>query len=597
MKIRQRTEVPVEDTWALEDIFATDLDWEQAMSTAKSEIADIQKYQGQLCQGAQPLRKGLDAQSRLSLMLERVYTYACMRRDQDNGDSRYHGMADRATSLLIEMSSACSFFVPEILEIDGDTLRRWSQLPELASYRHQIDDLLRGKLHVLSRAEERLLAMAGELTEAPQNIYRVMDNADLSFPSVQVEGQSVQLTHGNFVHLMENHDRTLRKNAFSSFYGAYQGFKNTYAATLGSAVKGDVFNARARKYPSALEAALHEDNVPTAVYDSLIAAVHQKLPALQRYMDIKKRILQLDELHMYDIYAPLSTADFSVEYPEAQRMVMEGLAPLGEDYAHMLRTAFSSRWIDIYENRGKSSGAYSWGCYGTHPFVLLNYQPGIDSVFTIAHELGHALHSYYSDRTQDYNNAQYRILVAEVASTVNESLLMQHLLATETQPDRRLRLLNYHLEQFRTTVYRQVMFAEFEKMTHDMAERGEALTADTFQSVYTQLNAQYYGQNVVQDEGIGMEWARISHFYNAFYVYKYATGFAAAVAISRAIREEGQIAVDRYHAFLCSGGSDYPLELLKRAGVDLSRPDPVQSALDVFEAGVDELEAQFLSQT
>ncbi len=592
MKIRERSDIPVQDTWALEAIFATDADWEAAFEGAQAEIKTIVNYQNTLGSSPDALLEGIKAQNALSLQIERIYTYACMRRDQDNGNSLYSGMADRAGALAVEMGSACSFFIPEILAIDEKTLRAWSEQAEFASYRHEIDDLLRSKAHILSHAEERLLAMAGEVIDAPHNTYRMMDYADLHFPSVSVPGEGeVEITHGNFIHLMENHDRALRAQTFERFYSTYKQYRNTYASTLSASVKGDIFTARARNYPSALEAALYDDNVPPRVYDSLIEATHENLPAVHRYMELRKRILGLDEVHMYDIYAPLSEADFSVSYEQAQQMVIDGLAPLGDEYGDLLRKAFSSRWIDVYENRGKTSGAYSWGCYGSHPFVLLNYQPGIDSVFTIAHELGHSLHTYYSDTHQEYHNAQYRILVAEVASTVNESLLMRHLLNQESDPARRLRLLNYYCEQFRTTVYRQVMFAEFEKLIHEMSEGGESLTADELEAVYGRLNVLYYGDKVVQDEGISIEWARISHFYNAFYVYKYATGFSSAVALSDAILTEGQPAMARYKEFLCSGGSDYPLALLQKAGVDLTRPEPVDQALRVFEKSLDELEA------
>ncbi len=591
MALQARNEIPERDKWRLEDMVENDAAWESQFAEAKAAIAGMGRFAGTLSGSVGALKAALDAQAETSLLAERLYVYAHMRRDEDNADAKYQGMADRSMALMVELSGAASYIVPEILEIPENTLETWRQDPSMASYRHTLHDLIRSKAHALSREEEKLLAMAGEVAAAPQTIYKMLDNADIRFPSVETPEGPAEISHGSFIHMMQNPDRELRADVFEKFYTTYTGLKNTYAAALSSSIKGDIFAARARHYPSALEASLHDDNVPVSVYDSLIEAVHEKLPSIARYMDMRKRALKLDALHMYDLYAPLSDADFHIEYPDAQRIVMEGLAPLGSDYAAMLRQAFDARWIDVYENRGKSSGAYCWGCYGTHPYVLLNYQPNIDSVFTIAHELGHAMHSHYSDTTQDYTNAQYKIFVAEVASTVNETLLMTHMLAHENDKARRLRLLNYYLEQFRTTVYRQVMFAEFEKLTHTMAESGEALTAEAFEAQYLDLNRLYYGKGMIVDPLIGIEWARISHFYNAFYVYKYATGFSAAVALSRAILEEGAPAAERYHAFLSSGGSDYPLELLKRAGVDLTTPEPVVSALALFDDLLTQFEA------
>lgn len=592
MKILERSEMPIEDTWRLEDIFASEADWDAACTHIKEETASISSYAGTLGKSAESLAKALAAQSSLSLSVERVYAYACMKRDQDNGNSQWGGMADRATTLAVAAESATSFYLPELMAIDETSLRSWMELPLLASYHHQLDDILRYRAHTLSEAEEKLLAMAGDALSAPQNVYRILDNAELPFPQIEMaNGEAVQLSHGNFIHILEQPERDLRKEAFGKFYDTYHDFRGSYAATLSGSIKGDVFSSTARHFPSSLSAALFEDNVPESVYSSLIDAVHEKLPVLHRYMELRKKAMHLDELEMYDIYAPLSQADFRISYPEAQQLVLDGLAPLGEDYGQLLQKAFADRWIDVYENKGKSSGAYSWGCYGSHPFVLLNYQPGIDSVFTLAHELGHSLHSYFSDEAQDYNNAQYRIFVAEVASTVNEVLLMQYLLSKETDKMRRMRLLNYYCEQFRTTVYRQVMFSEFESILHEQAENGEALTADVLESVYGDLNTKYYGPAMNQSKGISMEWARISHFYNAFYVYKYATGFSSAVALSQSILDNGAPAVEKYRNFLRSGGSDYPIDLLRNAGVDLRSPEPVKQALEVFSQSLDELES------
>lgn len=590
MNVRERNQIPVKDTWRLEDIFESDVAWEDSFQETKAKLADMTQYQHTLRKSAQHLKAVLDAQADRALKIERLYAYAHMRRDQDNAQALYQGMTDRAMAIAVEFDSIVSFIVPEIMEIDEGTLNAWRNDPLLKTYSHILGNLVRGREHTLSKPEERLLSMAGEVTSAPQTIYQMLDNADIRFPSVQTPEGEVEISHGNFIHILQEYERDIREETFEKFYETYEGLQNTYAAALSSSIKSDIFVSKARNFPSALEASLHSDRVPLSVYDSLIEAVHQKLPAMYRYMDLRKRALGLEKLHMYDIYAPLSSTEMRFDYSEAQQVVLEGLQPLGKEYGEILQVAFNNRWIDVYENRAKSSGAYCWGCYGTHPYVLMNYQPNIDSVFTLAHEMGHAMHSYYSDRTQEYVNAQYKILVAEVASTVNEVLLITYLLQKEKDKAKKLRLLNYYLEQFRTTVYRQVMFAEFEKITHEMAEEGKALTAEAFSQTYYNLNELYYGSDMYIDKKIGMEWARISHFYNAFYVYKYATGFSAAVALAKAILEEGRPAVERYHTFLRSGGSDYPLTLLQNAGVDLTAPDPVISALEVFESTLNQLE-------
>lgn len=591
MAITPRNEMDERYKWRLEDMFASDAEWEKGYSEANAMIAKLPEFAGKLGDGPANLKNALMAQGGASLLVERLYVYSHMRKDEDNAVALYQGMSDRALSLSVSLASAASFLVPEIMEIPADVLDAWRALPEMSTYSHMLHDLLRSRAHVLSHAEENILAMTGEISSSSQTIYKMLDNADMTFPSVSTPSGEQEISHGSFIHLMQSSDRSLREQTFDKFYSSYSSFKNTYASALSGSVKGDVFYARVRKYPSALEASLFSDNVPVSVYDSLIDAVHEKLPAMHRYMALRAQALKIYRTHMYDLYAPLSDAEYDLSYDQAKELVLKGLAPLGESYLAMVRRAFDERWMDVYENRGKSSGAYCWGCYGTHPFLLLNYQPNIDSAFTIAHELGHAMHSYYSDAAQEYHNAQYAILVAEVASTVNEALLIDYMLSTETDKAKRLRLVNYYLEQFRTTVFRQVMFAEFEKIIHANVEKGEPLTAESLQSIYYALNQKYYGEGVEIDKLIDMEWARISHFYNSFYVYKYATGFSSAVAISRAIREEGAGALSRYMEFLSSGGSDYPLELLKRVGVDLTSPAPVVSALEVFEKTLDDLEA------
>ena len=434
--------------------------------------------------------------------------------------------------------------------------------------------------------------MAGEVAAAPEHIFRMVNNADMHFPYITDEnGQEVELTHGRYIQFMESRDRRVRKQAFEELYRTYGKQKNTIASTLNYSIKKDIFYSRIRNYPSTLERALHADKVPVSVYDNLIKAVEDNMGALHRYVSLRKRALGLDELHMYDLYVPIvQNVEMKVPYDRAKEMIAEGLKPLGERYLNILHEGYESGWIDVLENEGKTSGAYSWGCYDTHPYVLLNYQENINNVFTLAHEMGHAIHTYLSNRNQPYILAGYKIFVAEVASTLNEILLTHHLLNNLEDDQQKAYVLNYYLEQFRGTVYRQTMFAEFERIVHGMAESGEPLTVESLSDVYYKLNLKYYGPDMVVDDEIALEWARIPHFYSSFYVYKYATGFAAAAALAQRILDEGQTAVDRYLNFLSRGGSDYPIELLKDAGVDMTSPEPVNQALKTFSNLLDRME-------
>lgn len=589
-----RQEIPDQYKWRLEDIYASDQLWEQDFQLARQMAGQAAGYRGRLGQSAGVLLEALRMQDRLQELNEKVFIYARMRRDEDNTNPVYQAMTDRAEGLSAQVQTSLSFIVPEILAIPEDVLAHFRREEEgLDLYHFVLEEILRQKPHVLSAAEEQLMAQAGEVIQAPSNIFRMLNNADLTFPAIKdEEGREVEVTHGRYLQLLESSDRRVRRDAFSALYGSYRKLRNTMATTLSAGVKRDVFYARARQYPSALEAALFDDNIEPAVYDNLIRTVRRNLGALHRYAALRKKLLGLAELHMYDLYVPLvKDVQWKISYQEAVAMVRSGLAPLGASYGEILAQGLSSGWVDVYENRGKTSGAYSWGPYGTHPYVLMNYQDNLNNVFTLAHEMGHAMHSYYSNREQPYVYAHYKIFTAEVASTVNESLLMDYLLKTEADRDRRLYLLNYYLEQFRGTVFRQVMFAEFEKAIHEKVEAGEALTADLLCRLYHQLNVDYYGPETVVDEDVDLEWARIPHFYNAFYVYKYATGFSAAAALTRQIMEEGQPAVARYLDFLKKGGSDYPLNLLRSAGVDLAAPQPVQDALDTFSSLLDQMEA------
>lgn len=581
--------------WHIEDYYANDGLWEDAFAALAQEIPKISAFAGHLAESAQTLLDCLEKNLELSLSLDQSYTYANMRLHEDSANAFYQGLASRAETLLIQYSAAASFLTPEIAAIPEKTLAAFrAEKPEaFAVYAHFFHSILRQKAHTLSPAEENLLAQAAELGGAPQNIFAMLNDADIRFPAVQdSEGKEMELTKGRYITFLESPDRTLRRNAFQSLYSVYSGQKNTLAAAYSASVKSDVFFARARKYGSAMEMALSDDNIPLSVYDNLIGTVNQHLPLLHRYVSLRKKELGVDELHMYDLYVPLvPEADVKIPYDEAKETVKKALAVMGEDYGKALAHGMESGWIDVYENKGKRGGAYSWGSYGVHPFVLLNHNDTINSMFTLAHEMGHALHSWYTWQKQPYLYSGHKIFVAEVASTCNEALLMEYLLKHTEDSKMRKYLINYFLEQFRGTLFRQTMFAEFEKITHEMVERGEPLTWESMNRIYRELNLKYFGGELVVDEEIDIEWARIPHFYNAFYVYQYATGYSAAIALSRRILDEGQPAIDAYLDFLSKGDSEYSIDLLKGAGVDLSTAKPIENAMKVFEGLLDEFEA------
>jgi len=588
-----RYEIPDKFKWRLEDIYPSDKDWEKDFQRVHAMISEVEAFRGKLGLSARTLLEALELDARLRELNEKVFVYARMRRDEDNTNPVYQALTDRAESLSARVQAALSFLAPEILALPEEVLERFRREESgLALYDFLLEELRRQKEHVLSPSEERIIALAGEAIQAQDSIFRMINNADISFPKILDEtGNEVEITHGRYTRLLESSDRRVRKDAFEAFYSSYRRLKNTIAATLSSSVKRDIFYARVRKHPSALQASLFEDNIPPEVYDNLIQTVRNHLGLMHRYTALRKRLLGLDELHMYDLYVPLvKDISWEINYPEAVDMIREGLSPLGRSYVETMSKGLESGWIDLYESRGKSSGAYSWGHYGVHPYVLMNYQNNLSNVFTLAHELGHAMHSYYSFTEQPYIYAHYKIFTAEVASTVNESLLMDYLLKTVGERDKQLYLLNHYLEQFRGTLFRQTMFAEFEKIIHERAEAGEALTPDSLCELYYRLNVDYHGPAVFVDQDIALEWARIPHFYSAFYVYKYATGFSAATAITRLILNQGEPALGNYITFLKKGGSDYPLKLLKTAGVDLSTPRPVQEALQLFGQLLDRLE-------
>lgn len=592
-RLKSRAETPEASKWHLEDIFSNNDQWEKEFSHVEKLLGEGQKFEGHLVDTPDTLIACFEWMDDLSLRIEEVYSYARMRRDEDNRNGTYQALTDRAGALAVKVGSAVSFVVPELLAMPEGRLEEFRATSEkMGLYNQALEDILRKKEHILSSVEEKLLAEVGELAEAPGAIFSMANNADLKFPSiVDKSGESVELTKGNFILFMESQEQGVRKAAFETLYHTYEKQKNTWAATLNSSVKSDVFFAKARKYPSAIEASLDDDRVPLKVYDSLIDTVHEFLPQLHRYVQLRKKALKLDELHMYDIYVPIvPETTMAITYEEAKDMVTDGLKLLGQDYIKILEEGFQKKWVDVYENEGKTSGAYSWGTYRSHPYVLLNHQDTLDSMFTLAHEMGHSLHTFFSNREQPHLYAGYKIFVAEVASTLNEALVMEHLLETTKDPKTLAYLINHYLEQFRGTIFRQTMFAEFEKKIHSVVEEGGALTADTLSEIYRNLNAVYYGSEVILDPEIAIEWARIPHFYNAFYVYKYATGFSAATAFARAILDEGEPAVARYLEFLSGGSSDYPIELLRKAGVDMETPVPVRNALQVFTGLVERLE-------
>lgn len=586
-----RADVAMEDQWKLEHIFVDAQAWETEFALVKQLIEQIKPLQGTLSTPA-AVKACFELEDKIGYHAERVYVYANMKHHQDTAEPTYQALSDRTKKLSVQVGEAVSFIAPEILTLDDATLHAWLTEPLLAAYTHTIKELIRQKAHVLSAEEEALLAQVGNLSQAPGTIFGMLNNADLKFPDVTDEhGNPQPLTHGSYIQFLENTNRDVRKRAFETMYATYASNKNTLAATLSANVNKNLFYAKVRKHPSTLEAALYGDNIPTSVYHNLIGTIRTHLPLMERYMEIRRRLLQIDELHLYDLFTPLvKEGKMDISFEQARDSIIDSLQVLGDDYVQVLASSFTDGWIDKYENAGKRSGAYSWGAYGTHPYILLNHKDNLNSMFTLTHELGHAMHSYLSDANQPYREAQYTIFLAEVASTLNEALLMNHLLKHTTDLHQKLYLLTYYADQFRTTVFRQTMFAEFEHVIHSKAEQGEPLTPQLLSEVYYGLNKDFYG-GIAVDQAIEMEWARIPHFYTSFYVYKYATGFSAATSFAKQILDEGAPAVERYLGFLKSGGSDFSIEILKKAGVDMSTPQPIEQAMSVFESVLNQLEA------
>ena len=592
-KLPKRSEVDVELTWKLEDIFASESEWEKALSEAMSLADEIAGFTGRVGESADTLYKVLDTYEKCCLKIHLVYGYAFKMRDVDTTSTYAQTLYSKVMSADVEVSEKIAFMEPEIIAVDEETMNQfYTEKPELNKYKIYITEVRRGKEHSLSPELEKFLAGANELADLPYEVFATLDNADLKFPEITNEkGEKIQITNGRFVPLEESKDRRVRKEVFEKYYETYGNFKNTSASLYAGQVKQLMFYARARKYSSTLEAAVDGNNVSPEVYKNLVEAVNDNLDKMHRYVRLRKKLLELDELHMYDIYVPI-VKDYDAKYTieEAKELVLKAVEPLGTNYVNLIKKAFAERWIDVVENEGKRNGAYSSGVYGVHPFVLLNFNGTLDNVFTLAHEMGHAMHSYFSNEAQNYLDSRYKIFVAEVASTTNEVLLMEYMLKNAKDNKERAYLLNHYMDSFKGTVFRQTMFAEFEKTSNEMAEAGEPLTHENLTELYLNLNKKYYGEAMISDDLIGYEWMRIPHFYYNFYVYQYATGFSAAVAIANRVLKEGETAVNDYMKFLQSGCTKDPVSLLRIAGVDMATKEPINSALQVFERVIEEME-------
>lgn len=592
-KVLKREEADKKYTWKLDDIYPSVEAWREEYKKAEEVGEKIASYKGKLDESAETLLEVFRLKDELGLLFDRLGCYSHQLYDQDTANAASQELSGQAEILGVKISEQCSFVTPELLAMNEETIKTFVEKCDgLKLYAKELEYVLREKPHILSVEMESVLASARDILGGPRKTFGMFNNADIKLGTIRDENdEEVAVTHGRYTKFLESADRRVRKDAFCAMYSAFKSFENTLAANYESLVKGDIFSAKVRKYNSAIESYLFGGNIPISVYENLIEAVHEGLPLMHRYVKLRKMDLGVDELHMYDVYTPI-VSDYKMEIPyeQAKEIVKKGVSLLGEDYIALLDKGFNEGWIDVYENEGKRSGAYSWGPNGTHPYVLLNYQDSLDSVFTLAHEMGHALHSYKSDTTQPYVYAAYRIFVAEVASTCNEALLNFYLIENAKDKQEKAYLINHFLEDFRATVFRQTMFAEFEKTAHEMAEGGRPLTAKALNEMYYELNKQYFGPDMVVDRDIESEWSRIPHFYTPFYVYQYATGFSAAIAIASMIRSEGTPAVERYMKFLSSGGSDYPIELLKIAGVDMSKPDAVKMGLKVFEELLDQME-------
>lgn len=586
----KRSEMDPRFQWDFTHIYPDQAHWEAAMAEAEKAVEALSALPGTLGQSKDALKKGLEQLADASQKVEIPYIYAMLHRAADGSEPAYQEMEARGMSLAVKANAATSFLDPEILAIPKEQLDAWMAQEDMAVYRHMVEDISRGRAHTLSADKEKMLAMLGEAVDTPSSAYEMLTNVNMVFPKIHNEaGEEVQLTSGNFGVYRENRSRAVREEAFRAMFGTYRKYGDTFAALYGGQIKFDTFFANVRGYGSSIEAYLDGGNVPVSVYDSLIEAVHESLPAMKEYLALRKKALKLDKLDIFDLYVPMvEDVDYPVPFENVKELVKNATKPLGEEYQQLLDRAFAENWMDVYENQGKRGGAFSCGVYGVHPYVLLNYTNTLDDAFTVAHELGHSMHSFFSSRAQEFVNHSYRIMVAEVASTVNEVLMTMYLLKTETDKKRRAYILNHFLEGFRTTLFRQTLFAEFERKAHELHAAGTPLTSQTLNKIYHDLVALYY-EGAEIDEEIDTEWSFIPHFYTPFYVYQYATGFSSAVAIARHILETGD--ASEYLRFLSTGGSDYPLNELKIAGIDLTKPDTVKSALEVFANTVKEFEA------
>lgn len=589
-----RTEVPAELKWRLEDLYETDDACEKDMERARLLAKKLEGFSGKVGESAASLKGCIDTALELGDIVEACFTYSKMRQDEDTSVAKYQDLQGRASALAVYVRSISAFFEPEVLAIPAGRLAAYfGEEPGLKQYEHLIDDIIRKRAHTLNSSEEKIVALASDVGRGAGNVYTMLNNADIRFPEIEDEsGSKVELTKGRYITFMESRNRKVRESAYNAMYDSYGALINTIGANLDSEVKKNIFNSKVRNYGDALSSSLDKNNIPVGVYENNIAAVRSRLDLLQRYMGLRKRLLGVDELRMWDLYVPMiPSVDMKVTYSEAVETVREAVKPLGEEYSGALSKALDSRWVDVVENKGKRSGAYSWGSRKAHPYVLLNWQDNVSNMFTLAHEMGHAMHSWYTWRTQPVAYADYPIFLAEVASTFNEALLNSHLLGKITGRQERMYLLNHYMEEFRGTVFRQTMFSEFEKRMHEAVEQGGALTASSLSDIYLSLNREYFEPAVALDKRISMEWARIPHFYMNFYVFQYSTGFCSAVALAKKVLAGEQGARERYIEFLSSGSSDYAINLLKKAGVDMTTKQPILDALDVFEGLLDELES------
>ena len=591
--VPRREECDKKYQWHIEDLYASDDLWQKDYELLEKSIPELASYEGRLGEGVHTFLEYMNKKQEVMKRFEAVYVYANQKYHEDTGNAVYQKLTAQAQMLSLKLSSATVFEEPELLSVGKETIDGWFEESEdMELYRRFFYELFRQQEHVLSKEMEAVLADVSDMSEDISNIFSMFNNADVKFPAIKgKDGEEIPVSHGRYSLLMESRDREIRKEAFASMYSQYGQYRNTLAATYSANLKSSAFFAKVRKYDSALAMALDGGEIPVSVYTQLIDTVHENMSLMHRYVGLRKKALGVEELHMYDLYAPMvDEVTMKIPFEEAKKIVKKGLEPLGEEYIKVLSEGMDGGWIDVYENQGKRSGAYSWGAYGCHPFVLMNYQDNLNNVFTLAHEMGHSMHSYYSDKNQPYLYAGYRIFVAEVASTCNEALLMEYLLKHTDDKKEKAYLINYFLEQFKGTLYRQIMFAEFEKITHEMAGKGEPLTAEILNDIYYKLNEQYFGDGIVIDKEIALEWSRIPHFYTPFYVYQYATGYSAAIAIGRKILSGDEAAREGYMKFLSGGSSMNPIDLLKLCGVDMTTPEPVQSALRLFGELLDEME-------